>query len=341
MIGPAGPAIRSGMDATPKAVRKGPGAVPAALMLAFLVGAGHGVYDRWRMPAPPEPPRASKADVAGTIAKMDLKARRAALAGAWVVPNEGNGFSSEYTQPMAILIDDKSEQVTIWDGREQTTARLKLDGPCMIALMKPAADHDGESGRMYSLRVHDGVAELGSGNDAGERVGDGAVLCSGFVYVMDDDGDCARVGAFDQRDGSTDTKGDRATCGFRKDDKGKEVFYYRDPSFPDKEETAPVDGWRIGAPDERDPNDPNKDAFHRYRDFVAARAAVDADARANDPLLIAKDAGGTVGDTSTVAGLVATYATDRDKLEKKVVQVAGVVVADGEYDARSWPRRIT
>jgi hypothetical protein len=321
------------MDGATIAKRKGPGAVPAALMLAFLVGAGHGVYDRWRMPAPPAPPKASKADIAGTIGKLDLPARRKAIAGAWVVRNsDGGGFASDYTQPMAILIDAKSDQVTIWDGREQRTARLRLDGPCSLSLMEHDKESGGESGPNYAMLVHDGVAQIGGIEDAGERVGDGAVVCTGFVYVMDDDGDCARVSAFDRPDGSTETSGDRAECSFRKDDKGKPVFAYRDPSFPDKEETVPVDGWRIGRVDELDPTDPNKDLFHRYRDFVAARAAVDADAHANDPLLIARDAGGTVGDTSTVAGLVATYAADHDKLDDKIVRVAGVVVAEPGYD---------
>ena len=304
--------------------------VAAALTLAFLIGVGHGVYDRWRAPAIVTVKK-SDADVESITRKIDLAARRKALAGAWVVPNgEAGGYASDYTQPMAIQIDEKSDQVTIWDGRAQSTARLVFDGPCAVSLMRPDPD-GGEGGPTFAFTVHDGVAELGV-ESAGERVGDGAIFCSGFIYVLDGDGECALASGFDHKDGGLDPHPRAARCGFR-EDAGKTVFYTQDLINKDeKEETVPVDGWRIGRPDERDPSDPNRAAFHRYDNFVAARAVVDNDARANDPALIAKDAGGTVGETSTVAGLVASYAADREKLDGKVVRVTGVVAQDGSYD---------
>lgn len=284
-------------------------------MLAFGAGAVRGIFTTH--------PRFASHDHGRTddrLADFDTPARRKALDGAWVIQDgAATGFSSEYAQPLAVSIE--GDQAEAWDGRARSTARVKRDAPCELALMKPRKG-GGEEGSVYAFGVRDGEVEIFPG-EGGEREGDRALVCADHgAYLLDAAGDCTR---FEPMFGTSAP----SKCGFRTDS-GKEVFFYDgDPDFKDHEnKTLPVDGWRIG--ERRDPETKNAAIFHRYDSFDAARAAVDADARANDPLIIAKAAGGTVGDTSTVPGLVATYADDRDALDDKVVKVTGVVVVAGD-----------
>ena len=285
-------------------------------MLAFAAGVVRGVVTKHVIAANVSTHDHGTKD--DRLDAFDTPARRKALDGAWVVQNgDARGFSSDYTQPLAISIE--GEKAQLWDGRAMQTARVKFDSPCAFALMKPDPE-GGESGSIYTYAVHDGAAELLEG-DGGERVGDKALVCADHgVYLLDAAGDCSRFESFFGT--SKPSK-----CGFRKEE-GKEVFFYDgDPDFKDHEnKTLPVDGWRVGAG--IDPDVKNGALFHRYKSFDDARAAVDGDARANDPLLIAQAAGGKVGDTTTVPGLVATFSgsSDRDALEDKVVKVTGVAV---------------
>lgn len=284
-------------------------------MLAFAAGVVRGLFAKH--------PRVASGD-RGTrddrLDAFDTPARKKAIDGAWVVRDgDAAGFSSDYRQPLAIAIDGDKAQ--LWDGRTLQTARVTLDSPCAFALMKPDP-HGGESGSIYTFVVHDGAAQI-LDDDGGERVGDKALVCADHgVYLLDAGGDCSRFETFFGTSRPS-------RCGFRTD-AGKEVFFFDgDPDFPDHaNKTLPVDGWRIG--EGPDPDVKNGAIFHRYASFEDARAAVDADARANDPLIIAQQAGGKIGDTSTVPGLVATYATSREPLDDKVVTVTGVVVVAGD-----------
>ncbi len=322
-----------------------------AILLAFAAGAARGVF-RHRDAREPSLGRASSTASATTPldrdplhrlgaaavadrdqdaaadalrARLDTPARRHALDGAWVIADsDPTGFSSVYTQPMAIVI--AGARATEWDGRAASTSRVDFDGPCLVSFMKKRADGNGEGGSIYTYVVHDGAAELGTG-DVGERVGAGAIVCAdSSTLVLDEAGRCTRIKS---------VVGWRtvARCGFRRDG-GHDVFFYEpDPAFGVKpDEILPVDGWRIGNNHRVDADDPTAAAMHRYPDEAAARAVVDADARANDPLLIAQAAGGTIGNTSTVPGLVATYAHDRESIDEKVVRVTGVIVAHAVQD---------
>jgi hypothetical protein len=290
--------------------------VAILIMLAFGAGVVRGILTK--------PPAVSSSHDQGSkddrLDGFDTPARRKAIEGAWVVQDgDARGFSSDYMQPLAISIE--GEKAQLWNGRAMATAHVKFESPCAFALMKPDPE-GGESGSIYTFAVHDGAAELLDG-DGGEREGDRALVCADHgVYLLDAAGDCSRFESFFGT--SKPSK-----CGFRKEADGKEVFFYDgDPQFPDHEtKTLPVDGWRIGGT--IDPEVKNGALFRRYKSCDEARAAVDKDARENDPLLIAQAAGGKVGDTSTVPGLVATFADDRDKLEDKVVEVTGVVVVAG------------
>ena len=262
-----------------------------------------------------------------TLAALgDAAARRAALAGSYVVSgDEGSRGSSDYTPPLALTIPATGDTVTIWNGRAETTARLQLDSPCEFVLMTKHHDADtgldGEEGPIYHWRVHDGVAEVGR-NDLGVRVGEGALVCADHgVLIIDAHGRCMRHPSY----GRTL---EAARCGFRQDG-GKDVFYYYsearfagEPAA--KEVVLAVDDWRIGTAAVLDDDQP-RPWFRRYADQAEARAVVDADARANDPLFIAQAAGGVVGDRTTVPGLVATFAADEKSLTG-TVRVSGVVV---------------
>ncbi|HTJ40885.1 MAG TPA: hypothetical protein VL463_02280 [Kofleriaceae bacterium] len=286
-------------------------------MLAFGAGVVRGIFTKH--PTYESHDHGSKDD---RLDGFDTPARRKAIEGAWIVRDgDTTGFSSDYSQPLAISIEGDKAQ--LWNGRAMQTAHVKFDSPCAFALMKPDPN-GGESGSIYTFAVHDGTAELLEG-DGGEREGDRALVCADHgVYLLDAAGDCSRFESFFGT--SKPSK-----CGFRKEKDGKEVFFYDgDPDFKDHEnKTLPVDGWRIG--ESIDPDVKNGALFHRYKSFDEARAVVDKDAHDNDPLLIAQAAGGKVGDTTTVPGLVATFANDRDKLEDQVVKVTGVVVVAGDH----------
>jgi hypothetical protein len=187
------------------------------------------------------------------------------------------------------------------------------------------ANEHGERGTEYGYVVHDGVAEIGLG-DVGERVGGGAVVCADNtgIYVLDDAGRCTRRDVYGELE--------RSRCGFRRQD-GAEVFFFETSPFPGhapEEKVLPVDGWRIGRFAGVAEDGGRQPWFRRYPDQAAARAVIDADALDNDPLVIATAAGGKVGDTSTIAGLVATYAAG--EIADGTVRTTAVVVFNGDGD---------
>jgi hypothetical protein len=65
---------------------------------------------------------------------------------------------------------------------------------------------------------------------------------------------------------------------------------------------------------------------HRYPDFVSARAAVDEDVMAQDPIRLMARYGGKIGDTSTVAGVIATHLARPRSVDGRRVRVRGVIV---------------
>lgn len=65
---------------------------------------------------------------------------------------------------------------------------------------------------------------------------------------------------------------------------------------------------------------------HRYPDFESARAAVDEDVLAQDPVRLMARYGGKVGDTSTVAGLIATHLARPRSIDGRRASVRGVIV---------------
>ncbi|MCE9579353.1 MAG: hypothetical protein K8W52_39890 [Deltaproteobacteria bacterium] len=263
-------------------------------------------------------------DDAPLRALLDPPARREALQGTWLVANDRSGP----IEPVPLALTITSDVVTTWDGRTERRARLDSRGPCELALMRPTPT--GEAGATYRYRVHDGVAEIGQGA-IGERLGDGAMVCQdAFVYFLLGEGRCARrsmswflVGSRPASDGI-----ERADCGFRRDG-DQEVFFIVPPAGTPgapREYVLPVDGWRIGRFDTDQPGQPPPLPHTRVADAATARALVDADARANDPVLIAQAAGGVIGDTTTVPGLVATYADASSGVIDTTVRVRATVI---------------
>jgi len=228
------------------------------------------------------------------FAKMDLPGRAKALQGAWVLDSMGK-----------LAIGIQGDDVTTFDGKEEVHAKLKIESPCRASFA--VKTKMGEEATSYSLVMKDGKPALGLGT-GGEMLGKGAIVCAGLgVFVLDDAGKCTEWKHFGQ------WSSDPGTCGFRQDG-GKTVFFAKTMSG---EDTAPVDGTVIWTDQLRDEH------AKSFPDYAAAKAAVDADAKAHDPGLQAQAAGGKVGDTSTVAGLIATFGADKAKLEGQKVTVTG------------------
>jgi hypothetical protein len=228
------------------------------------------------------------------FARMDLAGRAKALQGAWVLDSAG-----------MLAIGIQGDDVTTYDGKKEVHAKLKITSPCQASFA--VQTKMGEEATSYSLVMKDGKAALGLGT-AGEKQGKGAVVCAGLgVYVLDDAGTCTEWKHFGQ------WSSEPGTCGFRQED-GKTVFFAKTMGG---EDTAPVDGDVIWADQLRD------ERAKPVADYATARAAVDAHVKANDPGQQAQAAGGKVGDTSTVAGLIATFGADKTKVEGQKVTVTG------------------
>lgn len=254
---------------------------------------------------------AGDSETPAALAQLDLGARAQAIAGAWVF---------EHDSPK-LAVEIKGDDVTTWDGKKEVHAKLKLDTPCFAGFM--VSKGGGEEGTFYTVVLSGGKARLGLGA-GGQRVGKGAVVCAGLgTYALDDAGTCTLWEHF----GAWRSK--PAKCGFQKDG-GKDVFVVDDATTQDKR-TLAVDGDAIWDEQLRDHG-----ATH-VADFAAARAVVDADVKAHDPGAIAAAAGGKVGDTSTVAGLAATFAADPAKTTGQKVTLTGMYVNSQTVSSNGGP----
>jgi hypothetical protein len=294
-------------------------------------------------------PAAATVDEALVKTHLDRAALKRAVQGAWVF-ERGEPFGNAL---LAAQIE--GERATLWDGRRTIDAKLDVGHPCRVLFMVPDDQPDKALGLADAFRgsegrraivgdqprswvdfaeafyiMIDGVAQLSNGSVVGERVGRSAIVCtSDGIWALDDAGHCTRNQAHAWVFGHPVAIDTRATqCGFRSEN-SVESFYVREDGFNNQPYVS-VNGRRIG--NVLSAEELQRRGLGRHPDFATARATVDADARANDPLLIGLAAGGKVGETSTVAGLVATYGANAEKLERKMVRLGGVVAASDEQD---------
>ncbi len=256
-------------------------------------------------------------------AYLDRATRHDAVQGAWVIEHH-DGL-------MAVEIDGK--RASLWDGRTLTEATIGTDDPGDVTFWIPDGPERGAmtgfaSGYAYA-RV-DGAEQLALGT-IGERIGRGAIVVTrGAVFALDDAGHCTKnVAWMWVLDHPVRIETSPTKCAFVDD----ETFSFQENISGDEGRftVLSVSSHRIGAV--RSIDELHARGLGRHPDFATARAIVDADAIANDPMLIGRAAGGVVGDTSTVPGLVATYGKDPDRLDGKRVRTAGVVIAREAWTA--------
>jgi len=215
-------------------------------------------------------------------------ARTHALAGAWLIAGGDKLLAFGF---------EADGRVRIWDDGEEVISTLALDGPCTFALA-----HEGTELR-YAFALHDGVAVFGSGI-AGQLEHDEAVICDRGTYHLDRAGRCSYVKPFTH-------EAVRTVCS-----RGVGVVTYVDPVFRDKQ-TLNIAGDVLWTEQlAKTHAQPNTD----YATAVALAR--------NTPAAIAIRAGGHIGETSSIAGLVASVAVDRT-LMGHLVEVSGNVLSPG------------
>jgi hypothetical protein len=213
-----------------------------------------------------------------------------------------------------VAVEIKDGKVTTWDGKTETHADLKVDSPCGASFMIPKSG--GEEGNTYTLVMDHGTPRFGLG-DGGEKVGKGAVVCAGIhLYVLDDAGACTDWGHIFRWESKP------ATCAL-----AGGAFTYKDDFG---EHSVPVRGELI------EDDQLVEDGARRAPDFATAKKQVDDAFAATDPGTIARAAGGKVGDTSTIAGLIATYGADPKTLIGQRVTTRAVFGNAGSSNGQAY-----
>lgn len=156
-----------------------------------------------------------KDDGPAFVSQWDMAKRRAAWQGAWA----GDGFSLGDTSAWEIKGDD----VTMINKKGEKHYTLTVDSPCTAGFGEKTAGGNGGWESVYTLDK-DGQLVTGLG-DAGSRKGDQAVVCGmGEIWVWDGKA-CTdwshNFGNWESKPGE---------CGFKKDDKGADTFFYKDTS---------------------------------------------------------------------------------------------------------------
>lgn len=150
-------------------------------------------------------------------AQWDMPKRTAAWQGAWA----GDGFGLGDTAAWEI----KGDQIDFFNKKGEQHLTLTVDSPCTAGFNSHSdSNTPGESGweSVYTLDK-DGQLVTGLG-DAGSRKGDQAVVCGmGEVWVWD--GKACTAWANHFGDSWESRAGD---CGIKKDEKGTEIFFYKD-----------------------------------------------------------------------------------------------------------------
>jgi hypothetical protein len=230
--------------------------------------------------------RRAPAPIAGDAVHLPDDARQRALQGAWLL-NENHTLT-------AFVFD--GDHVRTWDGAVEKTYTLRLSEPCELSLF------EGDSGHSYSLGLRKGVATFGLGT-AGQVAGGDAIACELGTYYFEH-GRCRYL-----RPGAHPDDAERAKCALAND-----TFTFTSPSFGDT--------YTLHAADDLLWDDQlAKEHAEPVVDYATAAAIV-----TDQPAAVAIRAGGKIGDTSTVAGLVATVALGRAGMIGRSVDVSGIVL---------------
>lgn len=230
--------------------------------------------------------------------------------GAWTsrLTLRTSGTMSMAGDPAAIEI--KGDKAKVFDGKTEHTLDFEMASPCTVAFKKKEAD-----GAVYTFTKGYVLGENGkllvADGHAGYRKGKSAFVCGmGEFITLDDKGECL---SWKQKFG-TEWKSEAAKCEWTQVD-GKDALKAGDM-------TLIADGDLLQS---QQFSDMVKKGYHTAaKSFDEAKEAVTRMVKENDPVEIAKAAGGKVGETNTVASLMATFGTDRKSVEGKEVEVTAL-----------------
>jgi len=164
-------------------------------------------------PKATEPAPAPKADDGPAVfAQWDMPARKAAWKGAWA----GDGNSLGNTAAWSI---DDAGHITFVDKKGEQKLELEIESPCTATFTEKTASGSSGWTSVYTLKNGELITGLG---DAGSKKGDKAIVCGGGeIFVFDGKACTDWANHFHRWESKP------GECGFKKDDKGKDVFWYK------------------------------------------------------------------------------------------------------------------
>ena len=214
------------------------------------------------------------------------------------------GVTSMAGDPAALEI--KGDQATAFDGAKEHQLGFEIAAPCVARFSQPLTEGNLKGGTAYhEMRfLLEGDKLLVGSGAAGYRKGKAAVVCSegmkGGVHILDDQGACA---TWDKKFG--DWERTPTTCTWSQQD-GNDVLTIGTGDW------APVVVARGDLLESDQFRQFVREGYHQpAADYAAAKAAVSAQLKADDPGEKAKAAGGKVGETDTVVSLQASYGADK------------------------------
>lgn len=226
-----------------------------------------------------------------------------------------SGTMSMAGDPVALEI--KGDKAKAWDGKTEHQLGFKIDSPCTVAFTKEITEGgmQGTQTMRKNYAMVEGKFLVGDG-DVGYRKGKTAFVCGhgDHDYVIaDDKGTCTSF-----RLKFREWEKQPVKCEWTQVD-GKEALKIGEGQFPI---VVKADGDLLLS-DQFD--EFAKKGYHTAaKSFDEAKEAVNRMVKENDPVEIAKAAGGKVGETNTVASLMATFGTDRKSVEGKEVEVTAL-----------------
>ncbi|HEU0035849.1 MAG TPA: hypothetical protein VFQ53_34790 [Kofleriaceae bacterium] len=223
-----------------------------------------------------------------------------------------SGTMSMAGDPAAIEI--KGDKAKVWDGKTEHELGFVIDSPCSVAFKQTITEGSmkgGVSTHSKQFVVKGGQLLAGEGA-AGYRKGKTAIVCtSGMdkLFTVDDKGCKKWKNVFDKWDSEP------GECAWGTEN-GKDMLTLGKGDWATK---VYADGDVLTS---QQFDDFVKQGLHKkVGSYDEAKQAIGETVKANDPGEQAKAAGGTVGDTKTIVGLNATYASDKASLEGKPLEI--------------------
>jgi len=224
-------------------------------------------------------------------------------------------FYQAKTLDVATALEITGDKARASDGQTDHTLALTIKSPCAFELAEEIGGGGTASYEKFFLVQGGKLAAIGDGA-GGYRKGKEAIACTigqHGLYTSDASGAC-KTWRRDFMDKSKWTS-EPAPCAWTTKD-GKEALQLGKPDDP-WAHVLFADGDLLWSEQLRD--EAKAERFMKHAaDFAAAKAWAESERKAHDPVEQAKAAGGKVGDTSTVAGLQATWGTDKSLKGKQI-----------------------